>query len=102
MTEAGDNNIGCVQLVEFPNAKQTSPMSPAREPPGQALVVTPYPLAPSSTAPAEELTKVTGEGFEKPVGAPICPTFNPFGAIICRMTELPLICQLTEALVRQG
>ena len=69
--EAGDNVIGCVQLVEFPNPRQTSPMSPASVPPGQALVVTPYPFAPVRTAPPEELRKVTGEGFSKPVGAPI-------------------------------
>src|SRR5580704_8146523 len=73
---AGDNVIGCVQLVALPNPRQTSPMSPASVPPGQELVVTPYPLAPARTSPAEELTKVTGEGFEKPVGAPICPTIN--------------------------
>jgi hypothetical protein len=100
--EAGASIIGCVQLVVFPNPKHTSPMSPARFPPGQEFVVTPYPLVPSRTAPATELTKVTGEGFEKPAGAPIWPTFNPLGAMICRMTELPLIWPLTEAVVKQG
>ena len=36
--DAGDNRIGCVQLVELPNAMQTFPISPASVPPGQDFV----------------------------------------------------------------
>ena len=37
-----------------------------------------------------------------PAGAPIWPTFNPFAAIICRKTELPLIWPFTEAVGQTG
>src|SRR5437879_4667402 len=93
VSDAGDNRIGCEQPVVFPSARQTFPMSPARVPPGQDFVVTPYPLAPWRTdpLPPDELAKLTGEGFKEPAGAPIWPTFNPLGAMICRITEFPLI-----------
>src|SRR5258708_7733534 len=93
VSEAGDKRIGCAQLVVFPTARQTFPMSPAMVPPGHAFVVIPYPFVPCRTEapPPEVLAKMTGDGFAKPDGAPIWPTFNPLGAMICRMTELPLI-----------
>ena len=36
------------------------------------------------------------------MGAPIWPALDPFCAISCRMTEVPLIWPLTDAVVKQG
>ncbi len=49
----GVNSIGCVQLVAVPSVKQMSPTSPGTFPPGQGLVVIPYPLFPRSRKPLE-------------------------------------------------
>ena len=94
--------IGCVQPLLVPIARHTSPISPARFPPGQALVLTPYPNAPCSTVPTADVTTFTGDGLEYPTGAPICPTFSPLVPTSCRMTALPLIWPFTEAVVMQG
>src|SRR5579862_5155967 len=98
LREAGDNKIGWVQPLAFPTAKQTSPVSPGIFPAGQAPVLTPYPLVPCKTVPTAEVTIATGagEGFDRPAGAPIRPTFNPLLAISCRITEFPLIWPFTE------
>jgi hypothetical protein len=103
ISAAGVIRIGCVQVGAPPTARQTFPISPSRIPPGQEEVVTPYPFAPCKTAPEPPtaVSKVTADGLERPAAAPICPTFCPEGEMICRMTELPLTCPFTDAVIRQ-
>jgi hypothetical protein len=103
---AGDNESGCVQSFAFPSARQTLPNSPGAAVSmglGQALVVTPYPARPCSTFPPEaRLSNLTGErlpGVEDCApersaginGLPIWPIFSPLSAMICKITEVPLI-----------
>ena len=81
--EGGDKEIGCVQLVEPPSARQMSPRSPGRFASGQTCVFTPYPFAPFRTSPPAVLWNTTGEivSDARP-GEPIWPAFNPLLAII--------------------
>ena len=102
LRNAGEREIGCEQLLVFPIARHTFPISPARFPPGHELVLIAYPNAPSRTVPEAEDTTVTGEGLEKPWGAPIWPAFNPFVPMTCKISELPLICPFTDADFIQG
>src|SRR3981081_1413943 len=70
--EAGDKEMGCVQLVEFPSARQMSPLSPGKFATGHTGVLTPYPLAPFRKYPPwAVLSHGTGETVLHTPGEPI-------------------------------